>query len=155
MITIALLVFISSYNCSSNRKVINGKTISTVASNNTDLLKSKLKLTDKQLEKILKNDSVKNQVILSLKDSLSPNLIRKHLDPYIAGKYSTKQTCVLLKLQTRFKGDSFELNNMTKTTNSPKFNSMEDLEKYIKQTDSLLGRSIKIKKNDSIKKKKN
>ncbi|EDP96503.1 hypothetical protein U8527_10335 [Kordia algicida OT-1] len=148
MMLVIAIVF--TYNCSVTKETKQEIALPVVASK-SDLLKSKLGLTDKELEKVVKNDSVTNQVLLSLKDSLSSKKIRKHLDPFIAGTYNTKQTCVLLKLQTRFKNKSLSLLKNKDSVKLPRFNSMEGIDNYLKMTDSLIAKSFN-RKADSIKK---
>lgn len=126
--------------------------MSTNNSHRVKLLKSNLNLNDDQITRVFSNDTLTDQVILSLKDSLSPNLIRKHLDPFLEGSYTAKAARILLRLQTRYNNKEFELASKKESVNFPKFDNFKDLEVHIDKVDSILKKPIILKRVDSIKK---
>ena len=148
-LVILVITIIFTNNCSTTEKVNKKKELSAY-NEKTKLLKSILNLTDKEITKVINNDSVSNQVLLSIKDSLSPSLIKKHLNLFIEGKYNTKETWLFLKLQTRYKNSEFDLASKKESVNYPEFKSMKELEKHLDKIDSILSKPIKMIKVETI-----
>jgi hypothetical protein len=150
-IIITFIVLILAYNCSAQKKV---DTIDSSRVEKIRLLKSKLNLTEIQINKIIDNDSIMDQVILSLKDSIVSSTVKIKLDSFYAGKYDTKKTWLLLKLQLRYKNISFETASKKESAHFPKFKTIEEFERHYDKVDSLLSKPIIMVKVDSTKKKK-
>jgi hypothetical protein len=153
---VTFAMFILVYNCNAQKKVDD---IDTSKVEKIRLLKSKLNLTDIQINKIIDNDSIMDQVVLSLKDSIVSKSIKVKLDSFYAGKYDTKKTWLFLKLQLRYKNASFESASKKESVHFPKFKTVEEFEKYYDKIDSLLSKPVEMVridsiKNDSTKKKK-
>jgi len=151
-IIITFTVSILVYNCSAQNKV--DKIDESTRAGKIRLLKSKLNLTDVQINKIIDNDSIMEQVILSLKDSIVSRTVKVKLDSFYAGNYDTKKTYLFLKLQLRYKTASFESASKKEGAHFPKFETVEEFEKYYDKIDSLLSKPIIMVKKDSTNKKK-
>ncbi|MBC8755261.1 hypothetical protein H2O64_11290 [Kordia sp. YSTF-M3] len=156
-IVVTFTVLMLVYNCGAQNKV---DTINKLPrTGKIKLLKSKLNLTDIQINKIIDNDSIMDQVVLSLKDSIVSKSVKVKLDSFYAGKYDTKKTWLFLKLQLRYKNASFESASKKESVHFPKFKTVEEFEKYYDKIDSLLSKPVEMVrvdsiKNDSTKKKK-
>lgn len=143
-----LVLILIAFNCNAQNKI---DSIHTSQENKIKLLNSKLKLTDTQIKKIIDNDSIMGQVTMALKDSIVHNSIRKSIDSFVLGKYTTKETYVLIRLQLRYKNVTVELAR-GEGGNFPN-KSIEEFEKYYDKVDSLLSKEIKMKRDTIIYKK--
>lgn len=120
-----------------------------------NLIKHQYNLSDLELNKIKKNDSVIKQLVLLLKDSTKIENVKSRLKSYYEGKYNLKDLIFTLKLERLLKSGSFELSDSVDFKKAIHFKNVEELNKFVKKVDDTLMKNLNFdKKRDSIQLKK-
>ena len=116
-----------------------------------------LKLSSENLEILKSNQTVLNEVYISIKDTLDLKIIKRDLDSFFLKKYTEKDIITNLELNRAFKKSTgFFTVKKDIDPNAPRFESIEEIKKYIDSITRGIKNNTKVNVvNDSLRKKQN
>jgi hypothetical protein len=150
-LTFSIITFLFSIDCISQEITKKGKI------EKIDLLKSNLQLDDQKIQLIIENDSIVNEVLLTIKDTTRIANVKRRLDSFYLGNYNTKKLILALQMERILEsGNSFEFSDNLDQKKSLHFNSVEQFKKHSDSVSQNLKKNTTLKRViDTINKKNN
>lgn len=151
---ISIILLFLTFSCKGqNIKLKKNQPISRI-----DSVKSAFKLTNNQMLRLKKNDTVISELALIIKDSTKINRAKNRINMFFDGKYDLKKLWISIQLERILKDGNFEFSDEIDPKKAMHFETVEELKHFTTKLDSTLKKGVNVKKKvvkDSTNKKQN
>lgn len=140
---IIIFLLFNILNCNSQENT--SVDVKTTKNDKRYLLKSTFNLNDSEMSRIIKNDTITNELFLSLKDSTKYDNIKRRLNYFFSGKYDSKKLVLAIKLERLFENGSFEFSDSIDHKKVRHYKDVNKLNTFIKNSEKEITKELNKK----------